>query len=164
MNGMNFRVGFGYDVHRLEEGYPLMIGGIEIPFEKGSKGHSDGDVLIHALMDALLGAAAKRDIGYYFPDNDPLLKGIDSKLLLERTMKMLNSDGYLIGNIDATVSLQEPKIGYAIPEMQKILSQILNVAPDALSIKATTTEKLGFVGHGEGVAAYCVVLIYKENR
>lgn len=141
-----------------------MIGGVAIPFEKGSKGHSDGDVLIHALMDALLGAAGKRDIGYHFPDNDKDLKGIDSKLLLERTMKILKEEGYTIGNIDATVTLQKPKIGYAIPQMQQVLSEILGLRADTVAIKATTTEKMGFVGHGEGIAAYCVVLIYKEQQ
>ena len=158
---MKFKVGYGYDVHRLDAGYKLMIGGIEIPFEKGAVGHSDGDVLIHAIMDALLGAAGLRDIGYQFPDNDPSLKGIDSKILLERTLGLVAEKGFSIGNIDATVALQAPKINYAVPQMQQTLATLLDIPPDDISIKATTTEKLGFVGKGEGIAAHAVVLIYK---
>ncbi len=158
---MKFKVGYGYDVHRLDAGYKLMIGGVEVPFEKGSVGHSDGDVLIHAIMDALLGAAGLRDIGYQFPDNDPSLKGIDSKILLEKTLGLLNEKGFSIGNIDATVALQAPKIKDAIPRMQQTLANILGLPGEDISIKATTTEKLGFVGEGAGIAAHAVVLIYK---
>jgi len=158
---MKFKVGYGYDVHRLDSGYKLMIGGIEIPFEKGSVGHSDGDVLIHAIMDALLGAAGLRDIGSQFPDSDPSLKGIDSKILLKKTLLLIKKKGFSIGNIDATVALQLPKINYAVQQMQQTLANILDIPPEDVSIKATTTEKLGFVGHGEGIAAHAVVLIYK---
>ncbi|TVQ14456.1 MAG: 2-C-methyl-D-erythritol 2,4-cyclodiphosphate synthase [Bacteroidetes bacterium] len=158
---MKFKVGYGYDVHKLEAGYKLMVGGIEIPFEKGSVGHSDGDVLIHAIMDALLGAAGLRDIGCQFPDHDPALKGIDSKILLEKTLGLIKEKGFSIGNIDATVALEAPKINYAVPQMQQILSGILDIPADDISVKATTTEKLGFVGRGEGIAAHAVVLIYK---
>ncbi len=158
---MKFKVGYGYDVHRLDAGCKLMIGGIEIPFKKGSVGHSDGDVLIHAIMDALLGAAGLRDIGYQFPDNDPSLKGIDSKILLEKTMALIKEKGFSIGNIDATVALEAPKINYAVPQMQQILANILDMSVEDISIKATTTEKLGFVGQGEGIAAHAVVLIFK---
>ncbi len=160
---MKIKVGFGYDVHRLEAGYKLMIGGIEVPFEKGSVGHSDGDVLIHAIMDALLGAAGLRDIGQQFPDNDPALKGIDSKILLERTMRLLTDQGFSIGNIDATVALQKPKIGHLIPQMQQILAGIMNITSADINIKATTTEELGFVGKGEGIASYAVALIEKQK-
>lgn len=160
---MKIRVGFGYDVHRLEAGYKLMVGGVEVPFEKGSVGHSDGDVLIHAIMDALLGAAGLRDIGQQFPDNDPTLKGIDSKILLERTMRLLSDHGFTIGNIDATVALQKPKIGHLILHMQQTLAGIMNIAVADINIKATTTEELGFVGKGEGIASYAVALIEKQK-
>ncbi len=156
-----FKVGFGYDVHRLEEGYRLMIGGLEVPYTKGSKGHSDADVLIHAVMDALLGAAGLRDIGYHFPDTDQKYKGADSRILLAKTCELIENAGFKIGNIDATVSLQKPKIGEYIPEMQKILGEILSLPVGDVSIKATTTENLGFVGTGDGIAAQAVVLIYQ---
>ncbi len=159
---INIKVGFGYDVHRLEEGYAFTLGGLEIPFEMGSVGHSDADVLIHAIMDALLGAAGMRDIGYHFPDTDPALKGIDSKLLLEKTINLIDDKGYSIGNIDATISLQKPKIAAYIPQMQEVLAGIMGISAEDVSIKATTTEKLGFVGEGRGVAAQAVVLIYKK--
>jgi len=159
---MKFKVGFGYDVHRLEKDYDLIIGGVHIPYEKGLVGHSDADVLIHAIMDALLGAAGLRDIGYHFPDTDPSLKGIDSKVLLQKTMDMIREKGFKPGNIDATVSLQKPKIKDYIPEMQTVLSRITGIPTEDISVKATTTEKLGFVGKGRGVAAQAVVLIYKD--
>ncbi|TVQ91534.1 MAG: 2-C-methyl-D-erythritol 2,4-cyclodiphosphate synthase [Bacteroidetes bacterium] len=159
---MKFKVGFGYDVHRLEKDYDLIIGGVHIPFEKGLVGHSDADVLIHAIMDALLGAAGLRDIGYHFPDTDPAFKGIDSKVLLQKTMDMIREKGFKPGNIDATVSLQNPKIKDYIPEMQIILSRIIGIPSEDISVKATTTEKLGFIGEGRGVAAQAVVLIYKD--
>jgi 2-C-methyl-D-erythritol 2,4-cyclodiphosphate synthase len=158
---MNFKVGFGYDVHRLEKGYQLIIGGLKIPFEKGSVGHSDADVLIHAIMDALLGAAGLRDIGYHFPDTDNTYKGADSKELLRQTTLLLKEKGFKVGNIDATVSLQKPKISDYIPEMKQILSEIIRIPAEDISVKATTTEKLGFVGEGKGIAAQAVVLIYK---
>lgn len=155
------RIGFGYDVHQLAEGYDLCIGGIKIPHLKGTVGHSDGDVLIHAICDALLGAASLRDIGYHFPDNDPSLKGIDSKILLKRTLDLLNEKGYTVGNIDATVCLQKPKIQGFIPSMQETLAGVLQIPVEDVSIKATTTEKLGFVGNESGISAYAAVLIEK---
>ncbi len=151
----------GYDVHQLASGYQLWLGGIQIPFEKGSVGHSDGDVLIHAICDALLGAANLRDIGYHFPDTDPALKGIDSKILLVKTMVLLRSHDYEVGNIDTTICLQQPKINPFIPEMQTTLSAVMQLQESQLSIKATTTERMGFVGTGEGIAAYATVLIFK---
>ena len=155
------RVGFGVDVHRLVEGRDLWIGGIKIPYEKGLDGHSDADVLIHAICDALLGAANLRDIGYQFPDTSGEFKNIDSKILLHRTNELLKEKGYSIGNIDATVAAQAPKLNPHIPTMQQTMAQVLGIDPDALSIKATTTEKLGYEGRGEGITAYAVVLIEK---
>ncbi|MDY0199790.1 MAG: 2-C-methyl-D-erythritol 2,4-cyclodiphosphate synthase [Tenuifilaceae bacterium] len=161
---MNFRIGVGYDVHRLEPGYDLWLGGLKVEHSKGSVGHSDGDVLIHAICDAMLGAAALRDIGYHFPDNDPLLKGVDSKLLLKKTLAIVSNAGYAIGNIDSTICLQQPKIKDLIPLMQQALEAILSLEAGTLSVKATTTERLGFVGREEGVSAYAVVLLYKKVR
>lgn len=155
------RVGFGVDVHRLVEGRDLWIGGIKIPYDKGLDGHSDADVLIHAICDALLGAANLRDIGYQFPDTSGEFKNIDSKILLHRTNELLKERGYRIGNIDATVAAQAPKLNPHIPTMQQTMAQVLGIDPDALSIKATTTEKLGYEGRGEGITAYAVVLIEK---
>ncbi len=160
---MKIRVGFGYDVHKLEEGYALWLGGIQVEHSKGSVGHSDGDVLIHAICDALLGAANLRDIGIHFPDTDKSLKGIDSKILLKKTLEILKSKGFQIGNVDSTICLQRPKIKDLIPEMQRVLAEVLEITADDLSIKATTTEKLGFVGQEQGVAAYAVVLLEKDN-
>ena len=159
---MNFRIGFGYDVHKLSEGYKLTLGGINIPHEKGSVGHSDADVLIHVICDALLGAANLRDIGYHFPDSDPKYKDIDSKKLLIHVVKLIQEKGYSIGNIDSTVCLQEPKIKSFIPDMIKCLSETMKMDQDGISIKATTTEKMGFTGREEGIEAYAVVLIYKN--
>ncbi|MBR5893355.1 MAG: 2-C-methyl-D-erythritol 2,4-cyclodiphosphate synthase [Bacteroidaceae bacterium] len=155
------RVGFGVDVHRLVEGRDLWIGGIKIPYDKGLDGHSDADVLIHAICDALLGAANLRDIGYQFPDTSGEFKNIDSKILLHRTNELLKERGYRIGNIDATVAAQAPKLNPHIPTMQQTMAQVLGIDYDALSIKATTTEKLGYEGRGEGITAYAVVLIEK---
>lgn len=159
---MKIKVGFGYDVHRLEEGYKLWLGGIEIIHTKGSVGHSDGDTLIHAICDAMLGAANLRDIGNQFPDNDPTLKGIDSKILLRKTLDLVKAKGFYIGNIDTTISLQSPKIKDYIPEMQRTLAKVLDILEEDITIKATTTEKLGFTGREEGVAAYAVVLLQKD--
>lgn len=159
---MKIRVGFGYDVHRLEENYELWLGGITVEHTKGSVGHSDGDVLIHAICDAMLGAANLRDIGVHFPDNDSSLKGIDSKILLKKTLDIINTKGFQIGNIDSTICLQRPKIKDLIPEMQSTLANVLGIPIDDISIKATTTEKLGFVGKEEGIAAYAVVLLEKQ--
>ena len=156
---MNFRIGFGYDVHRLEEGIPFWLGGIEIEHYRGSLGHSDADVLLHAICDAMLGAAALGDIGTHFPDTDPAYKGIASSILLKNTGDLLSSRGYEIGNIDRTICLQSPKISPYIPEMQKQIAMQLGLSEDQVSVKATTEEKLGFTGQEEGVSAYAVVLI-----
>jgi 2-C-methyl-D-erythritol 2,4-cyclodiphosphate synthase len=153
------RVGFGYDVHRFAEGRDLWLGGIKIPFTKGLLGHSDADVVIHAICDALLGAAALGDIGKHFPDTDTRYKGIDSKILLSATGKLVEAAGFTIQNIDATVALQLPKIAPYIEPMRTTLSQLLGIETGQISIKATTTEKLGFEGREEGVSAYAVVLL-----
>lgn len=156
------RVGFGIDVHRLVTGRDLWIGGIKIPYEYGLDGHSDADVLIHAICDALLGAANLRDIGYQFPDNSDEFLNIDSKILLRRTNELLREKGYRIGNIDATVAAQAPKLNPHIPLMQQTMAQVIGIDADCLSIKATTTEKLGFEGRKEGITAYATVLIEKD--
>lgn len=155
------RVGFGYDVHQLAEGETLVLGGIELQHTKGCVAHSDGDVLIHAIMDALFGAAGLRDIGYHFPDTSSEYKKIDSKILLKRCIDILKSNGWSIGNIDSTLCLQRPKIKDFIPTMCETLAQVMEIPVDDVSIKATTTEKLGFVGEERGVEAYAVVLIEK---
>lgn len=160
MTKINWRVGMGYDVHQLASNFKLWVGGIEIPFEKGSVGHSDGDVLVHVICDALLGAANLRDIGFHFPDNDPNLKGIDSKVILKKVINLIRDAGYEVGNIDSTICLQQPKINPFIPQMQETLSQIMDIDIADISIKATTTERMGFVGKGDGISAYAVVLIY----
>lgn len=159
---MKFRTGIGYDVHKLGIDEELWIGGIHIPHFKGSIGHSDGDVLIHAICDALLGAANLKDIGTHFPDNDPSLKGIDSKILLSKTIEIIRDKGFEVGNIDSTVCLQKPKLKDHIPNMCKALAEVMDIEIDDLSIKATTTEKLGFVGTEEGISAFANVLIYKK--
>jgi len=156
---MDIRVGYGYDVHALVTGRELWIGGIRLDHELGLLGHSDADVLIHAICDALLGAAGLRDIGYHFPDTDPAYKGIDSKRLLDRTVRLLAEKGWTVGNVDATVAAERPKLNPHIPAMQDCLAAILGITPDAVSIKATTSERLGFVGREEGYAASAVVLI-----
>lgn len=156
-----FRIGFGYDVHQLQSGYDFWLGGIKIDHEKGAVGHSDADVLIHVICDALLGAANMRNIGYHFSDKDPKFKGIDSKILLKEVMIMIREAGYEIGNLDSTVCLQIPKLNPHIPAMKSCLAEVMRVDEDAISIKATTSEHLGFVGRTEGVAAYCTALIYK---
>lgn len=156
------RVGFGIDVHRFVKGRDLWIGGIRIPYEFGLDGHSDADVLIHAICDALLGAANLRDIGYQFPDTSDEFLNIDSKILLRRTTELLNKKGYRIGNIDATVAAQAPKLNPHIPSMQETMANVLGIDPENLSIKATTTERLGFEGRKEGITAYATVLIEKS--
>ena len=158
---MKIRTGFGYDVHQLEEGIEFWLGGIKMDYHKGAVGHSDADVLIHAICDALLGAANLRDIGYHFSDNDPALKGIDSKILLKNVVDLLEEKGYSIGNIDSTVALEAPKVNPRIEEMKKVLSETMQIDIDDISIKATTSEKMGFVGVGDGIAAYANVLIEK---
>jgi len=157
---MGFRIGFGYDVHRLEKGIPLWIGGVKIPHEKGAAGHSDADVLLHAICDALLGAAALGDIGTHFPDSDPAYKGIESTVLLRETCDLLGKKGFLVENIDSTVCLQCPKINPYIPQMRRLISYHLGMDEDSISIKATTEEKLGITGREEGICAYAVVLIH----
>lgn len=156
------RVGFGYDVHQLEEGRKFVLGGVAIPFSKGPVAHSDGDVLIHALCDALLGAASLGDIGVHFPDTDPEFKGVDSKVLLRMVVEKLGAKSYHVVNIDSTVSLQRPKLKEYVPVMQQTLGRILKIESEDISIKATTTENLGFVGREEGIAAQAVVLIEKN--
>ena len=158
-----FRIGMGFDVHRLVEGRELWLGGVNIPWEKGLLGHSDADVAIHALCDALLGAAALRDIGYHFPDSDPRYKGIDSRLLLRHVMSLLDEKGYALGNCDITICAEQPKLNPHIPAMQRELSACMNCEADQVSIKATTTEKLGYTGRGEGIAAYAVALLEKKT-
>lgn len=153
------RVGMGFDVHRLVEGRALWLGGVNIPWERGLLGHSDADVAIHALCDALLGAAALRDIGYHFPDTDPRYKGIDSRLLLRHVMRLLDENGYSLGNCDITICAEQPKLNPHIPAMQQELAACMGCEPGQVSIKATTTEKLGYTGRGEGIAAYAVALI-----
>lgn len=160
---MTTRIGFGYDVHRLVEGRELWLGGIRLEHEKGLLGHSDADVLIHAICDALLGAANMRDIGYHFPDTADEYSGIDSKVLLSKTIGLLKEKGYGVGNIDATICAERPKLNPHIPAMQQTLAQAMGVEPDAVSIKATTTERLGFTGREEGIAAYAVALINKAE-
>ena len=155
-----FRIGHGYDVHRLAEGLPLVLGGIHIDSDKGCMAHSDGDVLIHSICDALLGAAALGDIGSHFPDDDPAYKNIASSELLASVCKKLESEGYAIGNIDSTIVLQEPKLMPYIDSMRENIARILGVAVESVSVKATTTECLGFAGRGEGVGSYSVVVIY----
>lgn len=151
----------GYDVHRFEKGRPLWLGGINIPHTHGLAGHSDADVLIHAICDALLGAAALRDIGHHFPDTSAQYAGIDSKILLRETVRLLAGAGWRIGNVDATICAERPKLNPHIPAMQACLAPLMNIEPEDVSIKATTTEKLGFTGREEGMSAYAVVLIEK---
>ena len=156
------RVGFGYDVHQLVRHRDFFLGGVKITHHKGALGHSDADVLIHAICDALLGAANLGDIGKHFPDTLDEFKGIDSKILLSKTMELISARGYTISNIDSTVSLQTPKIKSYIPSMISTLAKVMNLPEEDISIKATTTEKMGFVGREEGIEAYAVVLLVKE--
>ena len=158
---MTIKVGFGFDVHQLKEGADLWIGGVKIPSSQGAVGHSDADVLIHAICDALLGAINLRDIGTHFPNTDPQYKGISSLKLLQEVCNMVTENGYTINNIDSTISLEEPKLAEYIPEMKEKLAEVSCLTADDISIKATTTEKLGFTGRKEGIAAYCVVLVKK---
>ena len=159
---MNIRTGFGVDTHQLKEGFELIIGGLTIPHNKGSVGHSDADVLIHSICDALLGAANLGDIGTHFPDTDMEFKNIDSKILLSEVMKKIRKNGYEVSNLDSTICLQNPKINKYIKEMKLVLSKCMNIESDLISIKATTGEKIGFIGREEGVTAYCSVLLYKS--
>lgn len=156
---MKIRIGFGYDVHRLAEGETLWLGGILIPHSKGTVAHSDGDVIIHAVCDAMLGAAGMRDIGFHFPDNSADFKNIDSKILLKRTSGLIHDEGFEIGNIDITVAAQRPKLKEYIPLMREEMAGILGLDTGDVSVKATTTEKLGFEGREEGISVYAVVLL-----
>ena len=159
---MNMRIGYGFDVHRLVEGRELWIGGVKIDHDKGLLGHSDADVAIHALCDALLGAAALRDIGYHFPDSDPQYKGIDSRKLLRDVVQLLDEKGYRLCNCDITICAEQPKMNPHIPAMQQQLAECMGCATSQVSIKATTTERLGYTGRGEGIAAHAVALIVEE--
>jgi len=159
---MTIRVGFGYDVHQLRADRDFWLGGILVPHDKGAFGHSDADVLIHVICDGLLGAANMRDIGFHFPDTSADYAGVDSKILLKRVIELIAQKGYSVGNIDATVCLEKPKLSPHIPEMQRVLAAVMSVDEDAVSIKATTNEKMGPVGRGEGVTAYATVLIQKD--
>lgn len=159
---MKIRVGFGYDVHQLVEGRDLWLGGVRLQHSMGLLGHSDADVLIHAICDALLGAACMRDIGFHFPDSASEYKNIDSKILLKNTVELIATKGYKVGNIDATVCAERPKLNPHIPVMQQVLAEVMGVGVDDVSIKATTTEKLGFTGREEGISAYATVLIEKD--
>ena len=156
------RIGYGFDVHRLVEGRELWIGGVKIDYDKGLLGHSDADVAIHALCDALLGAAALRDIGHHFPDTDPQYKGIDSRKLLREVIQLLDEKGYRLGNCDITICAEQPKMNPHIPAMQQELAECMGCALSQVSIKATTTEGLGYTGRGEGIAAHAVALIVKS--
>ena len=158
---MNIRIGFGVDVHRLEDGLPLIVGGVNIPSTFGSVGHSDADVLLHAICDALLGAANLRDIGYHFSDKDPKYKGIDSRILLQDSYKLVQSKGFSVVNLDCTVILEKPKVNPHVEKMQSIISEILNVEPDCVSIKATTHEKVDSFGESKAIKSYAVVLLTK---
>lgn len=159
---MKIRVGYGYDVHRLAENRDFWMGGVKIYHSLGLLGHSDADVLIHAICDAVLGAANMRDIGFHFPDTDPKYKGADSKVLLQRTIELIASKGFRVGNIDCTVCAERPKLNPHVEAMRQCLASLIQVDEDVISIKATTSERMGFVGREEGIAAYCVALIEKD--
>jgi 2-C-methyl-D-erythritol 2,4-cyclodiphosphate synthase len=163
ISGNMFRIGFGYDAHRLTEGRKLILGGIEIPYALGLEGHSDADVLTHAIMDALMGAMGSGDIGRHFPDTDPTYKDASSLLLLKKTMENLNSEGYRLNNLDTTIVAQAPKLASYIPRMRKRLMETCEAHEGQINIKATTTEGMGFCGRGEGIAAYAVVSIVKDD-
>ena len=159
---MNVRIGQGFDVHAFAQNRKLILGGIAIPYHLGLAGHSDADVLIHAICDALLGAASLGDIGHHFPDTDPRFKGADSKLLLSEVGKLLATSGWKIGNIDATMVAEQPKLNPHIPQMKEVIAEILHVEQGQVSLKATTSEQLGFVGRAEGMAVHAVALIFKD--
>lgn len=156
------RIGHGYDVHKLVENRKLILGGVDIPYERGLLGHSDADVLLHAISDAILGAIGEGDIGKHFPDTDPAYKGADSIKLLMHVMALADGKGYAIGNLDATIVAQRPKLASHIPQMRENIASALNVEADRINVKATTTEELGFCGRGEGIAAYAVVLLERK--
>lgn len=158
---MSFRIGFGIDFHQLAEGRKLMLGGIEVPHHKGAVGHSDADVLLHAICDAILGAACLGDIGVHFPDTDNSYKDIDSKILLQKTVDLVKGEGYTLVNIDASLCLQEPKIKSYVPQMQAVIAEIAGLTVKDVSVKATTAERMGFVGREEGVVAYASILLQR---
>ena len=160
---MELRIGNGYDVHALAQGLPMWLGGVRIPSETGFVAHSDGDVAIHALCDALLGALALGDIGHLFPDTDPQYKGIDSKILLDKVMRLVWRDGWRVCNADITIALQAPKLAPLVPQMRETLAKIMEVGTDRVSVKATTTERLGFVGRGEGCEVWAIVMLEKRT-
>lgn len=160
---MKLRIGFGFDVHQLKEGHPFFLGGIQLAHHAGALGHSDADVLLHAICDALLGAANLRDIGFHFSNKDPQYKNISSLILLEKTVKLLSEKGFQINNIDCTVCLERPAINPSIPAMQEAIARTAGISTDDISIKATTNEKLGFIGREEGITAYAVALIRKAE-
>ena len=160
---MKIKVGFGFDVHQLKEDHPFVVGGVTLPHHKGAFGHSDADVLLHAICDALLGAANLRDIGFHFKNTDPQWKGISSLVLLKETMVLLKEKGYEVGNVDAMLCIEAPKINPFIPKMQHNIAEAMNIGVDDISIKATTGEQMGFVGREEGVVAYAVCLIQKND-
>lgn len=160
---MKIKIGHGYDVHQLAEGYALSLGGIQIPHEVGSVGHSDADVLLHAICDALLGALALGDIGKHFKNTDPRWKGIDSKILLEKVNELIQQEGYVVGNIDSTLILEAPKIGPYVPQMRAAIAEVLQIKTNCISIKATTSETMGFVGRKEGLEAHAVCLLFAKE-
>ena len=159
---MEYRIGQGYDVHQIREGLPMFLGGVQIPSDRGFVAHSDGDVAIHALCDALLGALALGDIGHLFPDTSDEWKGIDSKILLAKVMELVSERGWLVGNVDITIALQAPKLAPFVEQMRSVLAEILGVSADRVSVKATTTEHLGFVGRGEGCEAWAIAMICRS--
>jgi len=159
----NFRIGFGYDIHRLKKGRRFVLGGIEIPHERGPQGHSDADVLIHAICDALLGAAGLRDIGFYFPNTDPQYQNFASTGLLKQVCEQVAEKKFSIGNIDTTIVLEAPKVNPHIPDMKTKLAEIMNISEDNISVKATTNERLGFIGKEKGIAAFAVALLYRSE-
>ncbi|WP_432714812.1 2-C-methyl-D-erythritol 2,4-cyclodiphosphate synthase [Pedobacter sp.] len=160
---MKIKVGFGFDVHQLKDGHPFIVGGVNLEHHRGAFGHSDADVLLHAICDALLGAANMRDIGFHFQNTDPRWKGISSMLLLQETVQLISEKGFTIGNIDASLCLEAPKINPHIPQMQKNIAEAINISEEDISIKATTNEQMGFIGREEGVVAYAVCLLEKNN-
>lgn len=160
---MKIKCGIGFDAHKFKENRPLILGGVEIPFDMGLDGHSDADVLIHAVIDSVAGPALGKDIGNLFPDSSMEYKDIDSKILLEKTCTMIHQAGFKISNIDAEIIAQKPKLALYIPKMREVLSKIMHISPEDITIKATTTEKMGFTGRGEGIAAISSALIVKEN-
>lgn len=160
---MEYRIGQGYDVHQIREGLPMFLGGVQIPSDRGFVAHSDGDVAIHALCDALLGALALGDIGHLFPDTSDEWKGIDSKILLAKVMELISERGWQVGNVDITIALQAPKLAPFVEQMRSVLAEILGVSADRVSVKATTTEHLGFVGRGEGCEVWAVALLVSKG-